>query len=126
MACFPGRPAQGVSEARAAVRGRQETGWYRVFKRDDSGDELARAVRSGAAHDGATEEMTGCADSDVGHSIHNANGHLAVSPKYSSMPQLELGIPRKLPNWQCQSIECQQNPPNLRLKHIDIGPIGPI
>ena len=51
------RPAQGVSEARAAVRGRQETDWYRVFKRDDSGDELARAVRSGAAHDGATEEI---------------------------------------------------------------------
>ena len=61
-----GRPAQGVSEARAAVRGRQETDWYRVFKRDDSGDELARAVRSGAAHDGATEEMTGCAESELG------------------------------------------------------------
>ena len=54
-----GRPAQGVSEARAAVRGRHETDWYRVFKRDDSVDELARSVRSGAAHDGATEEMTG-------------------------------------------------------------------
>ena len=61
-----GRPAQGVSEARAAVRGRHETDWYRVFKRDDSVDELARSVRSGAAHDGATEEMTGCAESDLG------------------------------------------------------------
>ena len=49
MACFPGRPAQGVSEARAAMRGRQETVRYRVFKRDDSIDVLARAVRSGAA-----------------------------------------------------------------------------
>ena len=58
------------------------------------------------------------------HSTHNANDHLAVSLKYSSMPQLELGIPRKLLNWQCQSIECQQIPPNLRLKRIDIGPIG--
>ena len=57
IASFPGRPAQGVSEARAAVRGRQETDWYRVFKRDDSIDVLARAVRSGAAHDGATEEI---------------------------------------------------------------------
>ena len=66
MASFPGRPAQGVSEARAAVRGRQETDWYRVFKRDDSTDELARAVRSGAAHDGATEEITGYAESDLG------------------------------------------------------------
>ena len=50
-----GRPVQGVSEARAAMRGRQETVRYRVFKRDDSIDEVARAVRSGAAHDGATE-----------------------------------------------------------------------
>ena len=40
MASFPGRPAQCVSQARAAVRGCQETDWYRVFKRDDSGDEL--------------------------------------------------------------------------------------
>lgn len=61
-----GRPAQGVSEARAAVRGRQETDWYRVFKRDDSIDVFARAVRSGTAHDGATEEITGCAESDLG------------------------------------------------------------
>ena len=69
MASFPGRPAQGVSEARAAVRGRQETDWYRVFKRDDSIDVLARAVRSpikGTAHDGATEEITGYAESDLG------------------------------------------------------------
>ena len=66
MASFLGRPAQGVSEARAAVRGRQETVWYRVFKRDDSSDVLARAVRSGAAHDGATEEITGYAESDLG------------------------------------------------------------
>ena len=65
MASFPGRPAQGVSEARAAVRGRPETDWYRVFKRDDSIDVLARAVRSGAAHDGATEEITGHAESDL-------------------------------------------------------------
>ena len=65
MASFPGRPAQSVSEARAAVRGRQETDWYRVFKRDDSTDELARAVRSGAAHDGATEEITGCAETRI-------------------------------------------------------------
>ena len=35
-ACFSGRPAQDVSEARAAMRGRQETDRYRVFKRDDS------------------------------------------------------------------------------------------
>ena len=61
-----GRPAQSVSEARAAVRGRPETDWYRVFKRDDGIDVLARAVRSGAAHDGATEEMTGCAESGPG------------------------------------------------------------
>ena len=55
-ACFPGRPAQGVSEARAAMRGRQETDRYRVFKRDDSIDVFARAVRSGTAHvDGAKE-----------------------------------------------------------------------
>ena len=66
MACFPGRPAQGVSEARAAVRGRPETDWYRVFKRDDSVDVLARAERSGAAHDGATEEIIACAESDLG------------------------------------------------------------
>ena len=58
--------SQREPEARGAVRGRQETGWYRVFKRDDSIDVLARAVRSGAAHDGATEEMTGCAESDLG------------------------------------------------------------
>ena len=66
MASFPGRPAQGVSEARAAVRGRPETDWTRVFTRDDSIDVLARAVRSGAAHDGATEEMIACAESDLG------------------------------------------------------------
>ena len=66
MASFPGRPAQGVSEARAAVRGHPETDWYRVFKRDDSIDVLARAVRSDAAHDGATEEMIACAESDLG------------------------------------------------------------
>ena len=70
MASFPGAtlPAQGVSEARAAVRGRPETDWYRVFKHDDSIDDvLARAVRSGAAHDGATEEMTQVAQiSDLG------------------------------------------------------------
>ena len=48
------------------MRGRQETGWYRVFKRDDSIDVLARAVQSGAAHDSATEEITGCAESDLG------------------------------------------------------------
>ena len=46
------------------MRGRQETDWYRVFKRDDSSDVLARAVRSGAAHDGAMEGMTGCAESE--------------------------------------------------------------
>ena len=62
-----GRPPQGVSEARAAVRGRPETDWTRVFTRDDSIDVLARAVRSGAAHDGATEEIPrGCAESDLG------------------------------------------------------------
>ena len=61
---FPVAPPK-VSQKRAAVRGRQETDWYRVFKRDDSTDELARAVRSGAAHDGATEEITGYAELDV-------------------------------------------------------------
>ena len=61
-----GRPAQGVSEARAAVRGRQKTDRHRVFKRDDSIDVFARAVRSGTAHDGATEEIPGCAESDLG------------------------------------------------------------
>ena len=53
-------------QARAAVRGRPETDWYRVFKRDGSIDVLARAVRSGTAQDGATEEITGCAESDLG------------------------------------------------------------
>ena len=33
--------SQREPEARAAVRGRQETGWYRVFKRDDGIDVLA-------------------------------------------------------------------------------------
>jgi hypothetical protein len=45
--------SQREPEARGAVRGRQETGWYRVFKCDDSIDVLARAVRSGAAHETA-------------------------------------------------------------------------
>ena len=63
---FRGSPAPSVSEARAAVRGRPETDWYRVFKRDDSIDMLARAARSGAAHDGATEEMIACAESAPG------------------------------------------------------------
>ena len=58
--------SQREPEARAAVRGRQETDLRRVFKRDDSIDVLARAARSGAAHDGAAEEITGCAESDLG------------------------------------------------------------
>ena len=55
--------SQREPEARSAMRVRQETDWYRVFKRDDSIDVLARAVRSGTAQDGATEEITGCAES---------------------------------------------------------------
>jgi hypothetical protein len=58
--------SQREPEARSAMRVRQETDWYRVFKRDDSIDVLARAVRSGTARDGATEEITGCAESDLG------------------------------------------------------------
>ena len=58
--------SQREPEARSAMRVRQETDWYRVFKRDDSIDVLARAVRSGTAQDGATEEITGCAESDLG------------------------------------------------------------
>ena len=50
--------SQREPEARSAMRVRQETDWYRVFKRDDSIDVLARAVRSGTAQDGATEEIT--------------------------------------------------------------------
>ena len=48
------------------MRGRQKTDRHRVFKRDDSIDVFARAVRSGTAHDGATEEITGYAESDLG------------------------------------------------------------
>jgi hypothetical protein len=58
--------SQREPEARSAMRVRQETDWYRVFKRDDSIDVLARAVRSGTAQDGATEEMKGCADQTWG------------------------------------------------------------
>jgi hypothetical protein len=36
--------SQREPEARSAMRVRQETDWYRVFKRDDSIDVLARAV----------------------------------------------------------------------------------
>ena len=48
------------------MRGRQKTDRHRVFKRDDSIDVLARVVRSGAANDGAMEEMKGFAESDLG------------------------------------------------------------
>ena len=47
---FSSRPASSVSEARAAVRGRQQTELCRFFERDDSIDVLACALRSGAAH----------------------------------------------------------------------------
>ena len=55
------------------MRVRQETDWYRVFKRDDSIDVLARAVRSGTARDGATEEITGCAESDLHFRAHRCH-----------------------------------------------------
>ena len=58
--------AQSVSEARAAVHGRPETEWHRVFTRDVLFDEKPRAGRPGAAHQSATEEMTGDADPGLG------------------------------------------------------------
>ena len=63
---FPGRPASSVSEARAAVRGRQETELHRVFTRDVLFDAMPRAARPVAAHQSATEEMTGDADPGLG------------------------------------------------------------
>ena len=48
--------AQSVSEARAAVHGRPETEWHRVFTRDVLFDAKPRAGRPGAAHQNATEE----------------------------------------------------------------------
>ena len=48
------------------MRGRQQTEFSRVFECDDSIDVLVRALRSGAAHDGVSEEMIACAESAPG------------------------------------------------------------
>ena len=66
MDAFPGRPASSVSEARAAVRVRQETDSHRVFMRDVLLNAKPRDGRSDSAHQSATEDITGDADPGLG------------------------------------------------------------